>query len=110
MRFQVREFLRLAKRHKVRLQPGATFRHKGDRVVACCAAGIILLDNGVGSRFGLLTCMGNIDLRKLEAVECGFEGWDVYKDRPHTSGLTKTEQSRYYAVGKRLFKAAEQLA
>jgi hypothetical protein len=104
MDFSTRGFLRMARKHNVKLNPGWTFSDHGP-----CVVGLAIMDLGlphdINSRDDLPTKLGKRNHEKLQYIERGFENassrhsrvWDA------TEGvLNPRDAGRYFKLGQRL--------
>lgn len=103
-----RDILRTAKRHKVKLTPGACvsdYRIDGSG----CVLTTLAVDNGVTAVYEMRDMLGPDVAVKLHALEAGFEGWSpeggsFYREQLYKDN--KVVYNRYEKIGRRLRKYA----
>lgn len=102
-----RGILRAAKRHKVKLTPGATV---GDYHCwgSGCALTALAVDNDLNTTYEMRDGFSPEVSVKLHAIEAGFEDWsaDNSSYREHLAKTYPSVYNRYEKIGRRLRKYA----
>lgn len=86
MKIQVREIMRAAKRHKIKMARGS---------FNTCALGVLRAQYNVSSDEDLAVKAG-VKLSRLKNLEAGFEEWDLLCD----------PNNRYFKIGQKVALAA----
>lgn len=107
MKFQTREFQRLAKRLNVTLYPGVTMSPDSNPTQVC-VVGAVLLSHGLNAwqRNELEKKIGKEAMYKLQLIENGFEGFDTYEKSAWNGAVIHRNPpkyaKKYFEIGRKL--------